>query len=308
MDDISRWIEEKYGFVGTTVKLLRSYTNDVYEVTGDKKYLLKIYGDGWRTKSEILWEIELLGFLKAKSVDVAGVIGGVSGEKLFEIGTNGRKRLAVMFEWARGQKPAPPFLTRDYEKLGSSIAKIHKVSDGFESSCERQALDVDYLINNPLVVIEKNCDPKIFSYFKTVADRLEIELKRFEKDGLDIGVVHDDVTFDNLHIDENGEIIFYDFDSGGVGYRALDLQGWAVFDKETVPRQEAFMRGYRTIREISDNDVFASPYLHAANEFWGIGLDLERRMLSKGKAEVNAYLEDKKMVFIEFLEFFSKQQ
>ena len=50
MDDISKWIENTYGIIGTTVKPLRSYTNDVYEVVGDKKYLLKVYGEGWRTK------------------------------------------------------------------------------------------------------------------------------------------------------------------------------------------------------------------------------------------------------------------
>lgn len=303
MDDISGWIEDKYGFVGTTVNLLRSYTNDVYEVTGDKKYLLKIYGDGWRTRSEILWEIELLSFLKSKSVDVAGVIDGVSGEKRFEIETNGRKRLAVMFEWARGSKPNPPFSMNDYEKLGATTAKIHKVSDGFESSYKRQTLDVNYLINNPLVIIEKNCEPKMFTFFKMVADRLKVELKRFEKNGLDTGVVHDDVTFDNLHIDENGEIIFYDFDSGGVGYRALDLQGWAVFDKETATRQEAFIKGYRTIREINDNDVFASPYLHVANEFWGTGLDLDRRILQKGKDETSDFMKNKKTLFRGFLDY-----
>lgn len=307
MDAISKWIEGEYGFVGTTIKPLRAYTNDVYEVSGEKKFLLKVYGDGWRTKSEILWEIDLLSFLKSKGVDVAGVVAGMTGNKLFLINVEGGERLAVLFEWARGVKPDSPFSMSDYEKLGAAIAKIHKASDEFVSEHQRTRLDLDYLINNPLLIIEKSCDLKMFSFFKELADSLKKEVIAFEQKGLDVGVVHDDVTFDNLHIDENGEIIFYDFDSGGVGYRALDLQGWAMLDKETVPRQEAFIKGYRTIREISDNDILASPYLHAANEFWGIGLDLERRVLQKGKAEVDAYLEDKKVMLGGFLEFFNKQ-
>lgn len=306
MDDISGWIENKYGFVGAKAGLLRSYTNDVYEVIGDKKYLLKFYGNGWRTESEILWEIELLDFLKRSGVGVAGAINGVSGEKLFSIELNGIERFAVMFEWARGIKPDSPFSMNDYEKLGAAIAKIHKVSDDFVCNDQRQTLNVDYLINNPLLIIEKSCDPKMSYFFREFADRLKEEINRFEKNGLDMGVVHDDVTFDNLHVTEGGEIIFYDFDSGGVGYRALDLQGWAVFDKETAPRQEAFIKGYKTVREISDNDVSASPYLHTANEFWGIGLDLERRVLQKGEVEVVAYLEDKKVLFDGFLRFFNK--
>ena len=248
-----------------------------------------------------------MDYLKSGSIEVAGAIDGLSGEKLFSININGRERLVVVFEWARGTKPNPPFLMNDYEKLGISIAKIHKASDSFNSNYERQALDINYLINNPLVLIEKNCDPKVFSFFKMVADRLKDDIRRFEIDGLDMGVVHDDITFDNLHVDETGEMIFYDFDSGGMGYRALDLQGWAVFDKEMAPRQEAFIRGYRTIREISNNDVLASPYLHVANEFWGVGLDLERRVLRRGRVEIDSYLETKRIYFEDCLSFFNGQ-
>ena len=100
------------------------------------------------------------------------------------------------------------------------------------------------------------------------------------------------------------QLIFYDFDSGGLGWRAIDLQGWAVFDQKTAPRQTAFIKGYRTVREISDNNVAASPYLHAANEFWGVGLDLNRRVLKQGKEAVNKYLDQKTKMFNMFLGYF----
>lgn len=307
MEDISGWVKDNFGFSGEVkVMPLRQYTNDVYQVENGGKHLLKVYGEGWKTESEIQWEIELLDYLKGHSVDVAGVISGKSGKKLFTLDLGGTKRLAVMFEWARGNKPEPPFSLDDYDRLGKAIAEIHRISDGFESNKDRPELDLDYLIDKPLRIILNSTSGDRAQHFQTYAGKLKDFIQKFESEGLDWGVVHSDVTFDNIHVTDEGEVVFYDFDSGGPGWRAIDLQGWAVFEPDTAPRQIAFIRGYRSVRVISDNDVAASPYLHAANEFWGVGLDLSKRVLKRGEQEIDKYLDEKIKAFESFISYFER--
>lgn len=307
MVDISNWVKNDFEFSGNVeATLLRSYTNDVYEVENGGKHLLKIYGKDWRTKSEILWEIELLDFLKTNGVGVAGAIEGKNGKKLFEVDVDGTDRLAVMFEWARGTKPESPFSLEDYELLGEATARIHKISDSFQSNQKREELGINYLLEKPLQIILKVCGDDKAGYFKNYATKLKGYILKFASDGLDWGVVHTDVTFDNIHITDNREIIFYDFDSGGVGWRAIDLQGWTFFEPAKLPRQTAFVKGYRTVREISENDIAASPYLHAANEFWGIALDLDRRIIKQGEQAINNYLSEKIKTFDRYFEYLER--
>lgn len=307
MVDISNWVKDNFEFSDNVeATLLRSYTNDVYEIENGDKYLLKIYGEGWRTKSEVLWEIELLDFLKTNGVSVAGTIEGKNGKKLFEVDMDGADRLAVMFEWARGIKPESPFSLDKYELLGAATAKIHKISDSFQSNQKREELGIDYLLERPLQVILKVCGDDKASFFRSYAVKLKKYILKFVSYGLDWGVVHTDVTFDNIHITDNREIIFYDFDSGGVGWRAIDLQGWTFFEPEKLPRQTAFIKGYRTVREISENNIAASPFLHAANEFWGIALDLDRRIINQGEQAINNYLSEKVKIFDKYFEYLER--
>ncbi len=305
-DNISKWVEENFGFSDKVkVKPLRAYTNDVYEIENGGKHLLKVYGDGWKTESEVLWEIELLEYLKEHHVGIAGIIEGKTGKKLFTLDIEGNQRLVVMFEWAKGKKPTPPFSMDDYELLGKATAKIHQVSDNFQSNQQRQELGTDYLIDKPLLIIlGACCNNDKARYFQNCANKLRGHIQKFESMGLDWGVVHTDVTFDNVHITDDREIVFYDFDSGGLGWRAIDLQGWAVFDAKTAPRQVSFIKGYRTVTRLSDNDIAASPYLHAANEFWGVGLDLNRRVLKQGEGAVSKYLSGKIKMFDMFSDYF----
>ena len=108
------------------------------------------------------------------------------------------------------------------------------------------------------------------------------ELDRY---GLEWGPIHGDATLDNLHVTDDGQIILYDFDSGGPGWRASDLQGWAKNDTEYDGQMENVQEGYRSIRELKEVDLQAAPLLHLSWEIWGIKVDLEQRILKQGTGE-----------------------
>ena len=305
IDQIKNFLQSKFNLPSIKeISLLRRYTNDVYQIsTTDKKYVLKIYGKSWRTEEELLFEVDLLNFLTKNDVKAAGPIYGK--DKKFVYATS-IDQFAILFEWADGDKPTSPFSSMDRELLGKATAKFHLATDNFKSSHHRQELNTDYLLTRPLVTILSSCvDSSQKSFFTQTSENLKRYIREFVTKGLDLGIVHADVTFDNIHITKDKEVVFYDFDSGGPGWRAIDFQGWAVFDPIDTPKQQHFVRGYRTIREINDIDIQAAPYLHAATEFWGIALDLARRVSNQVEQTIKDYLITKETEMQVFMDYFA---
>src|SRR5205807_909064 len=96
------------------------------------------------------------------------------------------------------------------------------------------------------------------AYVTDLVSRLGDSLARFAAEGLDWGPIHADATLDNLHVTAGG-VVLYDFDSGGPGWRAADLQGWTLLGDEYIERGEAFRKGYSRVRPLNPTDLAAAP-------------------------------------------------
>jgi Ser/Thr protein kinase RdoA (MazF antagonist) len=294
-EQLQKWLHETYDFPSSlSASLFRSLTNDVYIIEdGRNKHVLKIYGAGWRSESEILFEIDLINHLISKGIDVAGVIVGRNGSALQHIQMNGADRLAVLFDFAAGQKPTPPFSPDMYYREGQAAGAMHLAADDFRTTHKRREIDLQFLIHKPLALVESlkvEEDTKI--YLRHFGDQVAQSIQDFATKGLDWGICHGDLTFDNFHLTKDDKTVWYDFDSGGFGWRAIDLQGWVASDKNMAERQASFIEGYRTVRKISQNDIDASPYLYVAQEIWGIEIELDRRLLKKDNSTVQKYLDE----------------
>lgn len=152
---LAAWLSGNYQLSPvTSVSLLRSYTNDVYQIdTAEERFVLKIYGSGWRTREAVQYEIDLIDYLDSSGLAVAGAIAGATassqGDKVLEVPTADGRRLAVLFEFIPGEKPQPPFSCELYTRFGQTIGQFHRVSNGFVSNHARQSIDLDYRSSNP---------------------------------------------------------------------------------------------------------------------------------------------------------------
>jgi Ser/Thr protein kinase RdoA (MazF antagonist) len=292
-DHIIAWLIERYGnaFSSATAQLLRSYTNDVYLIQcADQKFVLKIYGLGWRTPSEVQWEIDLLHHLAARGVSVAAPIAGHDQQALQSITTEAGDCIAVLFQYVPGHKPQPPFSIALYEQFGQAIARLHAATDSFVAAHPHRALDTTVLIDEPLTLaapLLTNAQDR--TWLLALATLVKDRITAYASAGLDWGPIHGDASLDNLHVMEDGAVILYDFDLGGPGWRAADLQGWAVNHAEYHPRWDAFHRGYSRIRLLPQIDRAAAPYLTLAWDIWALKIDLERRVIAQGPEQVQAY-------------------
>ncbi|MGC4192949.1 MAG: phosphotransferase [Thermomicrobiales bacterium] len=277
------------------VTLIRAHTNEVFRVKeGNDLYAYKIYGTKWRTTPEIRYELELLSHLADRGINVVRALPDNRGRTVQHYYSLDRPFFqTVLFTFASGAPAVPPFSTDLYYREGAVTAALHAASDDFTSLNERRPLDRVTLVERARRAIrEAGRGGEPGRWLDRFGQELGRRLPRSAVDGLDWGPCHGDLTFDNLHITHDGEFVWYDFDSGGPGWRAMDLQGWMALDPAMQERQDAFIAGYRTVRPLHDRNVEASRYLAAALDYQGIGIDLAYRVGSKGAEAVEAFLGD----------------
>jgi Ser/Thr protein kinase RdoA (MazF antagonist) len=267
------------------VSLLRSYTNDVFLVTSESDQLIvKVYGVGWRTDGELRYEVDLLEHLAVRGIAVARPIRGRDGAWIHHVETSAGRRQLLAFDVAPGAKPVQPFTPSLYRAIGRAAGRMHAALDDFVSPHARAPLDTEHLIDRSLERLApflEQCSDD-WAFLTDIVARVKAEVLACARDGLDWGVCHGDLTLDNLHLTDDGEVVFYDFDDGGPGWRALEFQGVYLAQREGKSGVwDAYLQGYRSVRNLSESDVRAIPRFVIADQIWSMGVDADRRLPSQ---------------------------
>jgi len=255
--------------------LLRSYVNDVYKVTSDSnKFVFKLYREGWRTKENILFEIDFLAHVSKHGVHVSLPVRAIDGEFIHSLDAPEGLRFYVLYDYARGGKPQRPFTDSLYRRVGEELAKLHNASITFQSVHERFGLNTVNMLEKPLAYIKSYMLDRQddWLFLQDVSSKAKEKLSALDKD-MSMGVCHGDMSLDNLNVTDNGIITFYDFDACGYGYLSFDLLGaysvGKLYDKERL--WQAQLQGYMSFKGVSASDLEALPYLRILYDIWIIG-------------------------------------
>jgi Ser/Thr protein kinase RdoA (MazF antagonist) len=282
--------------------LYRSWTNDVYRVTTTEgEYYLKVYGYGWRTREAVSYEVDLYTHLATKGIPIAPPIPQRAGEWIGTLHAPEGERCCVLFAAAPGEKPQPPFSTNLYHQFGRATAQLHTASDDFSSRHARDPLDLDMFIDRPLRTVLPLLDhrPDDRAFLLNLSVRVREYLTQLIAAGLDWGVCHGDLSLDNVHITPDGRLVFYDFDSGGPGWRASDPYG--VFEYAMLERNgfwDAFLTGYTEIRHFSAADLAAIPYFVAAQHLWDMAHEVRYTATRSGLWRIGDAYFDRNLAFL----------
>ena len=161
---------------------------------------------------------------------------------------DGTPRVASMFEWAPGAKPAP---SRDtYLLLGATAARIHAAADTFARPTYR-TYDLAVLVDEQLVRMRpllERC-----GRWDDVVAMTDALRSRIDGRPLDRGVCHIDLTLDNVHRDGDTMIAF-DLDSAGECWRAFEPYGVLLYSRSFF---HDWLEGYRAVRPFSPADEAA---------------------------------------------------
>jgi Ser/Thr protein kinase RdoA (MazF antagonist) len=249
-----------------------------YEVTSaGKRHALRIYCRGWRTRSQIAYELAALEHVAARGASVSRPMARRDGGHISDIDAPEGRRPAVLFTWCDGlERVADEAAARSY---GEGMALLHNASDDFARRAPSRDLDIDCLVRRPLAIVlpELAHRPADSKRLKRVAAAITREIRR-RRSTLSWGFCHGDPCAANAKI-SNGVTTLFDFDFCGAGWRSYDLANflWGLSirkDPAWKGKWRAYLEGYRSRRPLSRADLAAVPLFVAARELWLLGLQL----------------------------------
>lgn len=272
--------------------LLAHNLNDSYLVcTPNERFILRIYqaprahGRSWRSLSDVLYELDLLRHLAHKGIPVSVPLARKDGTFVRTLQAPEGPRQAVLFTYAPGTPVSQPTLDADLSRLyGRAIAEFHSASEDYVSQHARFALDLEFLLEQPLQTIQPLLVHRSDDWAYLLQVAAEVRARMAEvAEGLEMGVCHGDALGGNAHLSADQGLTFFDFDVCGWGWCAYDL---AVFywgcalgksrlgrsDEEVERLWQAYLGGYLERRQLGELDRRALPLLVVLRHFWFLGL------------------------------------
>jgi len=283
-EHIAFFVKDKYKLgEAVTAGILKTGINDTYLIIADThKYIFRVYSLNWRTEKEIAEEIRLLNLLKEKSIPVSYAIADTTSIYIQHLQAPEGLRFGVMFSFARGQKMLNIPTALHYE-AGQIMARMHSVT---------QDLKLERITYSPAVLLTDSFEQlKIFlpagtvemGFMQSLQDYLHTAFSHADVDSLRKGIVHLDIWFDNLVINNNTDITLFDFDFCGNGWLLLDIAYYILQlystekdENEYNLKSESFFKGYESVTVISNKEKSLLPAAGVSLYFFYLGIQCSR--------------------------------
>lgn len=268
-NQVTEQLKVYFGLENPLCRNLNTLANYAIEVTSPTgHFALKIYNPASRTATDVQWEIALTLHLIKNGAPIAKPVAGKNGSYLQTFVVDSQDLTAVLFEWAPGEKPKPELST--YTLLGEAAAQIHNAADTFTSALSREKYDAHELIDDQLERMKTPLEES--SQHQRVFDLAERMRNIITNPHLDYGIIHNDLTLDNVH--RSGDTLtVFDLDSAAESWRAAEP--WGVL-RASGDRFRAWLKGYRSMRKFSDADEKAVAAFAIVedirNVVWKLGL------------------------------------
>ncbi|MDV7699356.1 phosphotransferase [Chryseobacterium soli] len=283
-NELAKLIRQKYGLSDKTeCSIFRLAMNHLYIVYDDEnKYVFRVYTHNWRTKLEIKEELRLLLHLKETDRQVAYPIADKSNQYIQEIEASEGTRFGVLFSYAKGTKTAK-FSQQTSFLIGQALAKVHQSTEDFELN--RVSYNSQNLLIKPVSRTKEFFNKNIneIEFLEKLSAFLTLKIDNTDQQKMRYGSVHLDVWFDNLHIDDEKEITFFDFDFCGNGYLCFDISYFLfqllatnLNEEEYQVKAESFLKGYEAITEISSEEKQFLPFACLAIMTYYISIQCDR--------------------------------
>jgi Ser/Thr protein kinase RdoA (MazF antagonist) len=226
--------------------------SDVYLVeTRVAQYVLRVSHAHWRSRAEVGFELELLEFLNQKRVPVAYPLRTKVGELWIAIQAPEGDRYAALFIYAPGCVPIGDLNPAQSYTLGRSVAQLHEVGQGFKSEFVRSPLNLDYLLDQSIEVIQPFMVDRRSDWLSLLetAEDLQRSLSSISTDSRYWVLCWGDPHSGNVHFTSDDRLMMFDFDQCGYGWRAFEVAKFfqvAIRGGVSLQVRSAFLTGYQS--------------------------------------------------------------
>ncbi|MCH1521273.1 MAG: phosphotransferase [Arenicellales bacterium] len=258
---------------GSKARLINVSENETFlvETPTGLKSILRIHRENYHTETAISCEHAWSRALNAEGgVKTPDILPGKNGSTIQSATSEalGQKRYLAMFEFVEGNEPdQQDDLTGGFEELGEIAAKTHVHSIGWDRSepFERLVWDLDTVFGQDATWGHWRDGPNIGTQTRQVLEQVETtvidRLTQYGRKPDRFGLIHADMRLANLLITD-GETRLIDFDDCGLGWLMYDFAAGISFmeDDPRIPElKDAWVRGYRSIRPLSEEDETEIP-------------------------------------------------
>lgn len=272
----------------TTCEFWYRGLNDTYKISTEKEsFVLRVYRQAWRSRSEIDFELEALLYLQQTGAHVAAPVARKEGGFVTSILAPEGQRYVIITQYAPGNVLRFDD-AEDAVIFGQAAADIHCRSSGFRPASSRYQLDLNHLLTEPLANVKPYLAhrPADWQFLNELAAKIFNLVKSVGPDKLDYGFCHGDFHGENAHESE-GTVTHFDFDCCGFGWRIYDIATFKWVTRLLEKEEQlwsSFLQGYQSKREISDLDLSLIEPFVAIRDIWLLGVHAENaRDFAKGR-------------------------
>ena len=255
--------------------------SDVYLVKCDREtYILRISHHHWRSRNEIEFELNFLNFLHQHNLPVAYPIPTERGELFVTIPALEGDRYAALFPFAQGSVPIGDLDRPQAEIFGETLAKLHTVSQDFDSGKSSKILDLDYLLNDSYEAIAPflSHSPEELAYLEQTIVEIRTELAQLPQTSPYWSVCWGDPHSGNSHFTSENSLTLFDFDQCGYGWRAFDVAKFLQVGLNAGMSRyvrESFLTSYQDVNPLSEIELNCLQALTQTAHIWNWGINIE---------------------------------
>lgn len=255
--------------------------SDVYLVeTLGARYVLRVSHAHWRNRSEIEFELNFLQFLWQNDIPVAAPLPTEGGELWVEIPAPEGSRYAALFPYAPGEVPVGDLNELQGRLFGETIARIHQVGAEFHSYADRQPLTLTYLLDESLAVIEPYLrdHPDDWAYLQDLAENIHHNIASLPQKWPYWTVCWGDAHSGNVHFTPDNQLMLFDFDQCGYGWRAFELAKFLQVSLRTgMARRvrDSVLQGYQEVQPLMEQELDALQLFTQTAHLWNLRICLE---------------------------------
>ena len=243
-----------------TVRILRASANFVAIVNhAEQKYFLRFNHSSERTTEFIEAELNYIRHLASQGICANRPVRSLSGRYVESVSTEMGVFHAVLFEAAEGvHRELADLDLEGFERWGRALGEVHEASVGYSDSAITAWTDEAATVRRIL--------PETEEVILRELEAVEKKLKVLQVNDRNYGIIHYDFELDNL-LWEDEVVRIIDFDDCVRYWFVMDfacaLQD--LFDEHsggfdvTEERFTAFLRGYRSVRMMPDEEIALIP-------------------------------------------------
>lgn len=271
--DLAALCSQAYGLdQALTARLISHGQNDWYALqAGAGRWALRVLKTGSRSSEQLSAELAWQRALAA-SCNVIRPCAARDGQQIACVNAPEGMRWLCLYEWLDGATLGPGLDVTDAQEAGRQLAQLHGHPAQLPPDSRRHDLRDKLARTAPALdaATMTGASQKLVA-----AARIRVVPWLTACDTLPQGSLHGDLHFGNLRRGTDGRLWILDFDDCGLGALVVDLTAFSWRTScESLPAEinEAFLRGYQSVRPLSKPETDALPALRVARALYLAGV------------------------------------